>query len=223
MIEDPPLLRDLVAERIAEMIIRGELAPGERLSEVKLAEELGVSRSPVREALRQLFNEGLVIYEPRKGMRVTIASEQEAINFYQYRLLIQSECVRLAVPHITDDQLEGLRVMLGLMEDALNEGRLHTYLQLVSEFHVAIRAACPNTILVEAVNSVELRAMRFRSVAIRPDGRIAESLRFHQYLYDALRRRDIDEAVNVVRATLEKSLDAFLHESVAALTVAVPD
>jgi DNA-binding GntR family transcriptional regulator len=223
MIEDPPLLRDLVSERIAEMIIRGELAPGERLSEVKLADELGVSRSPVREALRQLYNEGLVIYEPRKGMRVTIANEQEAINFYEYRLLIQSECVRLAAPHISDDQLEGLKVMLGLMEDALNEKRMHTYLQLVSEFHVAIRAACPNKILVEAVNSVELRAMRFRSVAIRPEGRLAESLEFHQRLYAALCDRNVDEAVAVVRVTLEKSLDAFLRESGAVRSAAAPD
>jgi DNA-binding GntR family transcriptional regulator len=216
LIQDLPLLRDLVTDRLAEMIVRGDLEPGQRLSEVKLAEQLGVSRSPVREALQQLCNDGLVTYEPRKGMTVALADKAQAIPVYEYRILIQCECVRLATPLLTDEQLDELSETLVAMEKAAEQDRLHEYLQLVSRFYEPVEAACPNPVLVESVRAISRRAMCFRSVSIRSPGRMAQSLVNHRALYRALRERDAAAATELARHLLIDSLNGIPDDQPAA-------
>ena len=209
-ITEQPLLHEIVTARIAEAIVRGEFGPGERLSEERLAERLGVSRSPVREALRSLANSGLVIYEARKGMTIANIDRHEVVDFFQFRTLIQCECIRLATPNLHPAQIEELKLTFHRMEDAARENHLHEYLFLVRHFYEIIEDACPNQVLVESVRSISLMAMRYRSVSIRVPGRMEESLRNHREFLDALVNGDAVTAVSIAERLLQDSLRGVL-------------
>jgi DNA-binding GntR family transcriptional regulator len=210
-----PLLRQVVTDRLAEAIVSGELRPGQQLSEVSLAEELGVSRSPIREALRQLENDGLVVSEPRKGTTVAVIDPEETVHFYDCRILLQCQATRLATARITEDELAELDQILGEMEDAAAGEEVPEYLDLVRRFHEAIGSACPNPVLVGLIRGIAWRAMRVRSVSIRAPGRMTESLDSHRTLVAALRSRDEQGAEDIVRRMLTASRDAILR-SIAA-------
>jgi DNA-binding GntR family transcriptional regulator len=205
-----PTLREVVTERIAEAIVRGELAPGERLGEIQLAEQLGVSRSPIREALRQLSVDGLVTSEPRKGMTVATIEPGEVTHFYDCRILLSRECVRLAVANIDDEQMQALEAVFDQLEAAAAGNRLHEYLQTVSAFQETYEEACPNRVLVELLRGIWRRAMRFRSVSIRREGRMAESLQHHRALLETFRSRDAQAAEGLLERMLQDSRDAIL-------------
>jgi DNA-binding GntR family transcriptional regulator len=205
-----PLLREVVTDRIAEAIVRGDYQPGQRLNEVALAESLGVSRSPVREAVRQLENEGLVVSEPRKGVTVAGIGADETEQFYDCRILLQVACVRVAAPQLSQADLDAVAAVVAEMQAAAGSERLHEYLQLVRRYFEAIEAACPNRVLVDLLRGMARRAMRFRAVSIRTPGRMAQSLEHHQKLLEALRDRDGARAEALVQQMLEDSRDAIL-------------
>lgn len=200
-----PLLHDAVTDHIADLIVRGELRPGARLYELELCDRLGVSRSPVREALRSLANQGLVTLEPRRGASVSPVDASEAIQLYEARLFIQPEVVRLATPLIDDTHLDRLRTVLGRMEEDAAERRLYDYLSRVGEFRAVVDAACPNAVLVDLVEHMWKRALRFRSLSIRQPDRVPESLQIHRRLFEALEARDITATVALTRQLLSES------------------
>jgi len=210
-IKETPLLHVIVAEKIAEAIVRGDFLPGERMSEVVLAEQLGVSRSPVREALRQLRNDGLLVYEARKGMSVASVDAKEAADFYEYRTLLQCECIRQATLCLTSSAIQELSSTIEEMKVACESDHLHEYLHLVSRFYEVIEEACPNEVLAENVRSLSFRSMRFRSVSIRIPGRMDGSLKNHQKLFKALLAQDQISAVDIAKKILEDSLNAILQ------------
>ena len=210
-IKETPLLHVIVAEKIAEAIVRGDFLPGERMSEVVLAEQLGVSRSPVREALRQLRNDGLLVYEARKGMSVASVDAKEAADFYEYRTLLQCECIRQATLCLTSSAIQELSSTIEEMKVACESDHLHEYLHLVSRFYEVIEEACPNEVLAENVRSLSFRSMRFRSVSIRIPGRMDASLKNHQELFKALVAQDQISAVDIAKKILEDSLNAILQ------------
>jgi DNA-binding GntR family transcriptional regulator len=210
-IKEAPLLHVIVAEKIAEAIVRGDFFPGERMSEVVLAEQLGVSRSPVREALRQLRNDGLLVYESRKGMSVASIDRKEAIDFYEYRTLLQCECIRQATLCLSSSAIQELSSTIEEMKVACDSEHLHEYLHLVSRFYEVIEEACPNEVLAENVRSLSFKSMRFRSVSIRIPGRMDRSLNNHQELFIALSAKDQNAAVVIATMILEDSLNAILQ------------
>jgi DNA-binding GntR family transcriptional regulator len=206
-----PLLGDVVLDRIASAIVRGDIPTGEQLSVVALADELGVSRTPVRDALRQLEHDGLVVNEPRRGMRVPAIDARETVNFFECRILLQVKCQQLALPHVDGAVIATLDAVLAEMEKAEADGRSHEYLGLVRRFHEAIEAVCPNPDLVDLLRGIAWRAMRFRSVSIRTAGRMASSLAQHRALRDALADRDERRAEALVEELLIASRDAILR------------
>jgi DNA-binding GntR family transcriptional regulator len=214
------LLRDQVHHRLAEAIVRGELEPGARLNEVHLADELGVSRSPVREALRQLETEGLAVFTPRKGTVVAGIDPAEVAQFYDCRILVVCECVRLVTPVLDDDALARLDAVYGRMTGAAAAEERHDYLGHVAEFHELLRGACPNAVLADVIQRLERRAMRFRSVSHRAPGRLDESLRGHRALLAALHAHDVSAAVEAMAEMLTRSRASILATLGSAETVA---
>lgn len=206
-----PLLRDVVVDRIGSAIVAGDLRAGEALSEEALAEELGVSRSPVREALRQLENDGLVVSEARKGATVARIDATDTVNFYDCRILLQQACLRGALPHIGSEVVDALEQRLAEMDEAAAADRGHEYLALVRRFHETVEAVCPNPVLVELIRSIAWRAMRFRAVSIRADGRMAHSLEQHRALLDAIADGAEADAIRLVEDLLVASRDAILR------------
>jgi DNA-binding GntR family transcriptional regulator len=207
----PPLLRDVVTQSVAEAIVRGELAPGGRVSEVQLAAQLGVSRHPVHEALRLLATEGLVIDERRQGWIVAPINATEAAAFCDCRILLEAECAKLAAEHLSDGHHRTLTTVFGELEQAAARLSLHEYLQAVTHFHQTYQAACPNAVLVEIISGMTRRSIRFRSVAIREPGRVAQSLENHRALLGAFGARDASAAATLIRRALEESKAAILR------------
>jgi DNA-binding GntR family transcriptional regulator len=181
-----PLSRT-VADWLAQRIISGESAPGERLTEPRLAELAGVSRSPVREALRILEGEGLVEITPRHGARVTL----------------EPRCAGEAVAAITPDGVAELERIRAAMEAAAPDGRRFLS-ENVAYFH-ALCAHCPNALLREFVALTWTNAQRYWSVFARVENYSSGSLESHRALHEAVRARDPEAAEAADHALLARA------------------
>jgi DNA-binding GntR family transcriptional regulator len=205
-------LADRVAAEVSSDVVTGKLAPGEALSEKMIADALGVSRSPVREAFHRLAREGLLIIQPRRGTTVAPITAAEAIHFYDTRILLETECARLAAPVMDDELLDRLRSTYAEMEQCAEDQRLLDYLLQVSAFHEAVHARCPNQVLVGAIQNMWLRAMRFRAVSIRSAGRVTRSCEQHSDLLAAFAERDGRRAASRSCTILTESKAAILRQ-----------
>jgi DNA-binding GntR family transcriptional regulator len=190
----PEGLQDFVSRRLVRAIIAGELPPGERLSPARLAEELGVSHIPVREALAALEAVGHVTRVPRVGFFVAELSSEDIEDIYHWRELLEDEAHRLAIPRLTDEDLNKMREINAQMLKAVKE-RTTRFIGLNREFHFIPfeRAGSPHllrflTYLWDAAARYQ-NAMAFVKV---PKSMLQEH---HQGLLEAFEARDID-AVN---------------------------
>jgi DNA-binding GntR family transcriptional regulator len=201
------LLSRTVADWLAARIISGESAPGERLTEPRLAALAGVSRSPVREALRILAGEGLVDIEPRLGAHVAHVSARDARELYACRLLLEPRCAREAVEAITPAgvaELDAVRVAM----EATSDGR--EFLDANVTYFRVLASHCPNALLRDFVQLTWTKALRYWSVFARQPGYSAGSLAYHAPLHAAVRARDAAAAEAADRALLERALHTLL-------------
>ena len=152
-----PTLRALACDQIRTWIVTGQLGPGERLVENILAEELGVSRIPVREALKQLQTEGFVDIAPRRGAVVAQVSMKEAEDFYEVRSALESFAARTAAQRRKPGDLERLHQIIEEGREALREEAWPELTRLNSSFHEAIAAATGNVNLVELMAAYGLK------------------------------------------------------------------
>lgn len=169
----------------------GDLKPGYKLSPQVIAEDLGVSPSPVREALQQLHSEELIELNPHRGAIVRGISVREAIWIADMRVMLEPSAVRLAVPHLPKAFLVELRGLLKQMDEATNNQALFT--QLNQEFHGGIYRYCPNRRLVATIEQLQDDAHRFNTFERFP-GRMPESQESHYRLLSALEEGDSDVA-----------------------------
>lgn len=153
----PALVRDGVYEHLRGAILEGEYLPTERLAEVDLAHKLGVSRTPIREALMRLTQDGLVISEANKGMRVRVLDMAEAQETYRVREEIDGLAAQLAAQCHTPQQGEGLRAALGQLEAAAGSSDYREQTRLDLAFHRAIVAASQNSVLQLLSRDLESR------------------------------------------------------------------
>jgi DNA-binding GntR family transcriptional regulator len=202
-----PLSRT-VADWLAARIISGESAPGERLTEPRLAELAGVSRSPVREALRMLASEGLVDITPRHGAQVAHVGVRDARELYACRLLLEPRCAFEAVEAITPAGVAELDRIRAAMEAAVGDGR--SFLAENVAYFRALATHCPNQLLRGFVELTWTNAQRYWSIFARLEGYSAGSLEYHRALHDALRGGDPAGAEAADRAILERALRELL-------------
>lgn len=171
-------------------IIKGKYKPGESLVETKLAKEMGVSRTPVREAIRLLEYEGLVVNTPNKGTIVQGISAQDINDIYTIRTLIEGLAARWAVEKITPDELNHLEETLELMEFYKAKGDLENVAKLDTKFHEIIYRACKSKPLLQVLMNFHDLAQRARSASITAAGRVEKTLEEHREIVDAIRRKD---------------------------------
>jgi DNA-binding GntR family transcriptional regulator len=196
-------LSQTVADWLAQRIITGETAPGERLTEPRIAALAGVSRSPVREALRILAGEGLVEITPRHGARVTHVGVRDATDLYACRLLIEPPCAYAAVEAITPDGVAELDGIRAAMEAAADDGP--GFLRQNVAYFRSLSRHCPNALLREFVELTWANAQRYWSVFARVEGYSAGSLAFHAPLHAAVRSGDAAAAQTADHALLERA------------------
>ncbi|HLI02227.1 MAG TPA: GntR family transcriptional regulator [Acidimicrobiales bacterium] len=215
MYEKPVLLRDVTAGKrrgnvaytaVRQMIVARTWPPGEALTETELARRLGVSRTPVREALQRLANEGYIAPAGGRGYLVIELSEQDVINVYRVRAVLEGLAAHDAATAITRAQLGGLEDLYEAMEDARGRMDDQALAKLNSQFHHAVAGASGNTYLESTLNGMYDVFERFRPVALVQPGRRGRAAQEHGELIEALRARDADAARSVAERHVQRAL-----------------
>jgi DNA-binding GntR family transcriptional regulator len=191
-------LRTKIYNRLKNAILDGVYKPGESLIEMKLAKELGVSRTPIREAIRQLELEGLVTSIPNKGVIVEGVTPQDVEDIYTIRKMIEGLAARWAAEKISDEQLKELKDTLDLMEFFTQKGNVEKLSELDSRFHDIIFRASNSRPLESVLTSFYHFIQRARLVSVKARGRAAYSLKEHRSIYEALEAHDPDAAEKAI-------------------------
>jgi DNA-binding GntR family transcriptional regulator len=195
-------LRDVVFNTLREAILRGELVPGERLMELQLASKLGVSRTPIREAIRMLEQEGLAITIPRKGAIVAGMTEKEMQDVLQIREALEELSVQVACDKITDEEIAGLRKNMKSFQRSLDTGDLKKMAQADVEFHDVIYQATDNQKLINMLNNLREQMYRYRVEYLKNPDNHQQLLDEHEAIYQGIVARDKD----AVTATMRKHI-----------------
>jgi DNA-binding GntR family transcriptional regulator len=199
----PRNLSDEVYSILRTAILAHDIEPGARLLEAELAAELGVSRAPVREAIRMLEHEGLLESMPRRGATVVTIPEDEIQMFYEFRADIEAKAFARAALRITDEEIEGLRDRLATLHAAYRAGDIDAVTAADREFHGAVVSIAGLTLLRRLWSNFDgplrLRIYQLVEAAANEDTAFIESREFsHARLLDALAAHDPDEAARLV-------------------------
>lgn len=159
-------LREVVFETLREAIINGTLKPGERMMEIQLAEQLGVSRTPVREAIRKLELEGFVVMIPRKGAYVAGISLKDIADVFEVRAAMEALAAGLAAERITAEELEEMERLLVRIGEHIEANRLEEVVEMDTLFHEALYKASRNLKLEQILQNLREQIQRFRSTSL---------------------------------------------------------
>lgn len=201
-------LRDVVFNTLRQAILRGELQPGERLLEIHLADKLGVSRTPIREAIRKLELEGLVLMIPRKGAVVAEITEKSLRDVLEVRRALEELAMKLACERILDEEIEELKEAAKEFENALKTGDVTVYAEADVKFHDIIYRTTDNQRLIQLLYNLREQMYRYRVEYLKRDDSHDTLLAEHQYIIETLERRDSDEAVKAVCAHVDNQVTA---------------
>lgn len=184
------LLSERVFEEIQESILNGDFAPGDPLPEIKLSEQLGVSRTPVREAIGKLELEGLVKSIPNRGTLVIGISEKDIDDIYTIRMYVEGLAAKWAAQHITDEQLEQMRSIVELQEFYVEKKDILQVWQLDSRFHQLLYKASGSHVLRHTLSNLHRYIQRVRELSIKKPGRAIPSVCEHRSILEAIEKHD---------------------------------
>ncbi len=179
-------LRDVVFHTLREAILRGDLIPGERLMELQLAAKLGVSRTPIREAIRMLEQEGLAITIPRKGAIVAGMTEKDMKDVLEIREALEELSVQVACDKITDEEIEQLYKNMKNFENSLKSGDLKEMAHADVEFHDVIYQATDNPKLISMLNNLREQMYRYRVEYLKNPENHEQLLMEHEAIYKGI-------------------------------------
>jgi DNA-binding GntR family transcriptional regulator len=194
-----------VYEQIKHDIMTCKLAPGEPLSENQFLERFGVSRTPIREALTSLVQDGLVEYTPNRGFMVTTVSVTDIQEIFEARIFIEAELFRLAVKKISDGEIDELEKQSRLQTDVKSPDYAETFLESNRKFHIALAAAGRNSRLLWYYETLMNEAQRLFYMDISNHHQDFRWGHGHEGILQALRSRDEQAGVTVIRDTLENA------------------
>lgn len=203
-------LREIVFESLREAIINATLKPGERLMEIQLAEEMGVSRTPVREAIRKLELEGFVVMVPRKGAYVAGVSIKDIADVFEVRAALEGLAAGLAAERITDNELEVLERSLVHVAEASEAGDLEKLVTMDTDFHDILYKACRNERLIQIVSNLREQIQRFRSTSLSQPGRMKLAWEEHKEIVEAISERNVELARELAREHIENAENSML-------------
>lgn len=196
-------LRDVVFKTLRQAILKGELEPGERLMEIQLAERLGVSRTPIREAIRKLELEGLVLMIPRKGAEVAKISESNLRDVLEVRRSLEELAIDLACQRMTVEELDELKKVEGLFEQAVKKGDAMEIAQTDERYHEIIYNSTKNQKLVQILNNLREQMYRYRLEYIKDADKRQILLVEHGQIIKALGLRHVYEAKIAIREHID--------------------
>ncbi|MEY2631956.1 MAG: hypothetical protein RIR00_610 [Pseudomonadota bacterium] len=186
----PTALYQEVAERLRQRIFAHELLPGTWIDEQKLAEQYGISRTPLREALKVLAAEGLVTLKPRRGCYVTEISEQDLDDIFPLMAMLEGRCAREAVQKAGPKHVAELEAIHEQLEVGAREGRIEDFFEANQEFHRYLQELAGNRWLLQVIQDLRkvLKLTRLFSLSLK--GRLQQSLEEHRLIMAAIRNRD---------------------------------
>ncbi len=198
-------LREIVFEHLREAIISGQLRPGERLMELQLAEEMGVSRTPVREAIRKLELEGLAVMVARRGAYVSDLSIRDIAETFEIRGALESLAAGLATERITPDELEQLERTLVQIGESIEQNDLNAVVRLDEEFHAIMYHASRNQRLTQIVSNLREHITRFRLSSLSIPGRFRSVFQEHKNIVEAISERNSALAQALAKEHIENA------------------
>ena len=199
-------LRDVVFNTLRQAILRGELKPGERLMEIALANRLGVSRTPVREAIRLLELEGLVIMIPRRGAQVAQITEQDLNDVLEVRLGLEELAVRFACERITDEEIKALGLAVKEFEKKMSNNELSAQAEADVKFHEIIYGATHNQRLVQIINNIREQMYRYRYEYVKDNANYKQLIDEHNQILEGLKNHDKDYVKKVMHTHLKNQV-----------------
>ena len=206
----PRALYEEVAEQLRQRIFSRELEPGSWIDELKIAEEFGISRTPLREALKVLAAEGLVTMKVRRGAYVTEVSERDLADVYHLLALLESDAAGVAAERATPQQIDELKALHAELEAAARPGRVDRehFFAVNERFHMRLLAIADNRWRDQLVADLRKVMKLNRHNSLLKTGRIAESLAEHRALMAAIEARDPQAAVARMQAHFRSGLEA---------------
>ncbi len=203
-------LRDLVFNTLRRAIMQGYLKPGDRLMEIKLANRMGVSRTPIREAIRMLELEGLVVMIPRKGAQVAKITEKDLKEVLEVRMGLEKLAVGFAIKRITDEQVNDLFTAAGEFEVAVRKDDLTEIAEADVHFHDLLYSATGNTRLVQLLNNLREQMYRYRVEYLKGQSIRDSLIKEHNELCEKLKARDQAGAEEIMESHIERQEKAIL-------------
>lgn len=195
----PIALYQEVAERLRQRIFSHELPPGTWVDEQALAEHYGISRTPLREALKVLASEGLVTLKPRRGCYVTEISERDLDEVFAVMSMLEGECARSSATKASAADLERLRAIHTDLENAAAAGDIDGFFEANQAFHLALQEIADNRWLLQVIEDLRKVIKLSRHHSLFSDGRLAQSLAEHRDILQALLARDGSRAEELMR------------------------
>jgi len=215
-IERHQTLREKILETIRDAILKGTLKPGERVSEPDLAERFGISRTPIREAFRQLESEGYLQVIPRKGAVVASLSERDIEEFYAIKIILEGFAARMAAEKLSDKDIERLEAINEKLKLIAKEGDVKTFFRVHNEFHEVFIKAAGNEKLYEMINQLVMRFKRLRLASLSQPGRMEISVEEHRNMIQAFKKHDGDRADSLVRHAATIGADVLIQSMAQA-------
>lgn len=203
-------IREIVLHEIRNAIFEGKLNQGDRLIENHIAERMGVSRTPVREALRQLEIEGLAVNVPRKGTLVKGISKEDAIEIYDIREVLEGLVSRLACLHITRLEIRRLNEIISIMEESIKNSNNSEYIKAHNEYNQILLNASKNKRLIERLETIYDYLKSLRRISLLTNERREEAIKEHKDIVKAIEIGDEELAEKVARLHVYNAKKAFI-------------
>lgn len=200
-------LRDVVFHTLRDAILKGELKPGERLMEMHLADKLGVSRTPIREAIRMLEKEGLAVTVPRKGAHVAGMTEKDLGDVLEIRDALDELAVTKACEKIDEDGLAALKKAMIAFENATKSGDVRKIVSADEAFHDVIYRITDNPKLENIVSNLREQMYRYRYEYVKGDADYSQLVTEHAEILEGLRKKDREYVKKIMHIHLENQMN----------------
>lgn len=201
-------LRDVVFHTLRQAILRGNLKPGERLMEIQLAQKLGVSRTPIREAIRKLELEGLVLTIPRRGAEVAEITEKNMQDVLEVRKSLEALAIQLACERMTATDIEELKKKNIEFQASLSTKDVTKIAEADVQFHDVIFAATDNQRLIQLLNNLREQMYRFRVEHLKNEDWYPQLIEEHGKIIKYLETRQKEKAMEIINRHIDNQANA---------------
>jgi len=197
-------LRDIIFEKLQQAVFSGKFKPGERITEKEIAKELGVSRTPVREALYRLASTGVIKIIPHRGFLISKWSSKEIKDVIELRIALEVFAIKLAIQRILPNEINELKTLIVEMEKVVKKDNMLKASYLNSLFHGKIVLASKNKELYEVMEPIKNKIYHFRIISIFTPSRLKESYKEHEGILNALISKNVELAQKLVSQHIQK-------------------